>query len=102
MIAVGWVDSKAVYFVSTADTTEITTVQRRIGSNKVEVWAPIAIANYNKWMGGVDRYDRLRSTFSLCKKRKICRKKYNYFSHFHVGVFFAMDSITLFISIGNN
>jgi hypothetical protein len=48
MIAIGWVDSKAVYFVSTADTTEITTVQRRIGSNKVEVWAPMAIANYNK------------------------------------------------------
>jgi len=59
MIAVGWVDSKAVYFVSTADTTEITTVQRRIGRNNVEVKAPMAIANYNKWMGGVDHHDRL-------------------------------------------
>jgi len=57
MIAVRWVDSKALYFVSNADTTEIATVQRRIGSNKVEVRAPMAIANYNKWMGGADHHD---------------------------------------------
>lgn len=36
--------------------------------------APVAISNYNKFMGGVDRHDRLRSTFSLCKKHKF--KKY--------------------------
>jgi hypothetical protein len=74
MLAVGWVDSKAVYFVSTADTTEMATVTRRIGSTKVNVVAPLAIANYNKFMGGVDRHDRLRSTFSLSKKHHF--KKY--------------------------
>jgi hypothetical protein len=68
MLAVGWVDSKAVYFVSTADTTDIVTVNRKIGSSKVDVRAPLAVAKYNKFMGGVDRHDRLRSKFSLCKK----------------------------------
>jgi hypothetical protein len=74
MIAVGWLDNKAVHFVSTADTTETVTVQRRVGGTKVDVMAPVAISNYNKFMGGVDRHDRLRSTFSLCKKHKF--KKY--------------------------
>jgi hypothetical protein len=57
VLAVGWVDSKVLYFVSTADTTEIVTVNRRIGSTKVNVVAPLAIANYNKFMGGVDCHD---------------------------------------------
>jgi hypothetical protein len=74
MLAVGWVDSKAVYFVSTADTTEIVPVSRRIGSTKVNVVAPLAIANYNKFIGGVDHHDRLCSTFSLSKKHHF--KKY--------------------------
>jgi hypothetical protein len=66
--------NKAVHFVSTADTTDTITVQRRVGGTKVDVPAPIAISNYNKYMGGVDRHDRLRSAFSLCKKHKF--KKY--------------------------
>jgi hypothetical protein len=45
MLAVGWIDSKAVYFVSTADTTESVTVSQGIGSTKVNVVAPLAIAN---------------------------------------------------------
>ncbi len=74
MIAVGWIDNKAVHFVSTADVTDTVTVLRRVGGSKIEVKAPLAISNYNKYMGGVDRHDRLRSTFSLCKKHKF--KKY--------------------------
>jgi hypothetical protein len=46
-LAVGWVDCKAIYFVSTADTMDIVTVSSRIGSTKVDVRAPLAIANYN-------------------------------------------------------
>lgn len=70
----GWIDNKSAHFVSTVDSTETVTVQWRVGDNKVDVAAPIAISNYNRYMGGLDRHDRLRSTFSLCKKHKF--KKY--------------------------
>jgi hypothetical protein len=36
----------------------------------MDVTAPVAIKNYNKFMGGVDRHDMLRSLFSLCKAHK--------------------------------
>ncbi len=65
MIAIGWIDNKAVHFISTADSTKVVSVQRCIGRDKMEVSAPIAVKNYNKFMGGVDRHNRLRSTFSL-------------------------------------
>ncbi len=34
MLAVGWIDNKAVHFVSTADTTETVIVSRRAGNKK--------------------------------------------------------------------
>jgi hypothetical protein len=74
IIAVGWLDNKAVNFISTADTTAVKTVKRRVTDSKVEVAAPEIVANYNKYMGGVDRHDRLRSSFSLGKAHKF--KKY--------------------------
>jgi hypothetical protein len=70
MLAVGWIDNKAVHFISTADTTETVVVTRRVNKKKIEFNAPVAIKNYNQFMGGVDRHDRLRSSFSLCKAHK--------------------------------
>ena len=52
MMAAGWVDNKAKHFISTADTTETVAVFRKIGSDKVEVSGPLAVANYNKFNGG--------------------------------------------------
>jgi hypothetical protein len=52
MMAAGWVDNKAKHFISTADTTETVTVFRKVGSDKVEVSGPLAVANYNKFNGG--------------------------------------------------
>jgi len=75
MVAVGWLDNKAVNFISTSDTTAISSVMRRVGSEKKEVPAPAVVCNYNKYMGGVDRHDKLRSTFSLGKRHKF-RKYY--------------------------
>ncbi len=75
MLAVGWIDNKAVHFISMVDSTETDVVLRKVGNKKVEVSAPIAIKNYNKFMGGVDRHDRLRSSFSICKAHKF-RKYY--------------------------
>jgi hypothetical protein len=74
LIAVGWLDNKPVNFISTADTTEIVSVERRIKNEKVKVPAPVVVKNYNKYMGGVDKHDKLRSTFSLGKHHKF--KKY--------------------------
>jgi hypothetical protein len=74
MVAVGWLDNKAVHFISTADTTAINTVERRIGSVKVLLNAPEVVCNFNKFMGGVDKHDKLRSTFSLGTHHKL--KKY--------------------------
>jgi hypothetical protein len=54
MIAVGWLDNKAVHFLSTADTTNVTVVKRRVSNEKVDVQAPELVCNYNKYMGGVD------------------------------------------------
>jgi hypothetical protein len=70
MIALGWLDNKAVHFISTSDTIAVKSVKRRVGNQKVDVPAPELVCNYNKYMGGIDRHDRLRSTFSLGKRHK--------------------------------
>jgi hypothetical protein len=75
MIAVGWLDNKAVHFVSTADTTSMTSVKRRVGNKKEDMPTPDSVKNYNKYMGGKDRHDRLCSTFSLGKRHKF-KKNY--------------------------
>jgi hypothetical protein len=40
-------------------------VKRRVHNKKVEIPAPELVFNYNKFMGGVDKHDKLRSTFAL-------------------------------------
>jgi hypothetical protein len=87
MLAVGWIDNRPVHFISTADSTKITTVSRRVGKEKMEVNAPLAIKNYNKFMGGIDRHDRLRSTFSICKKHK--------FKKYYVKLFLFLLDVTI-------
>jgi hypothetical protein len=67
MIAVGWLDNKAVHFISTGDTTNVKVVKRRVGNAKVNIPAPEIVCNYNKYTGGVDRNDKLCFTFSLGK-----------------------------------
>jgi hypothetical protein len=74
LVAIGWLDNKAVNFISTADTTDVVSVERRIKNEKVQLSAPAVIKNYNMYMGGVDRHDKLCSTFSLGKHHKF--KKY--------------------------
>jgi hypothetical protein len=75
ILAVGWIDNKAVHFISTADTTDTSTVLRRIKDKKVEVPAPMAVKMYHKYMGGVDRHDQLQTLFALGKNLKF-RKYY--------------------------
>jgi len=54
MVAVGWIDNKAVHFISTVDSTKVVNVRRRVQNNKVDVSTPIIVQNNNKYMGGVN------------------------------------------------
>ncbi len=46
--------------------------------------APLAAAEYNKWMGGVDKHNKLRSLFSIAK----CHKEKKYYVKL---LFFLVD-----------
>jgi hypothetical protein len=72
--AYGWVDGNPVHFLTTADGTSTSTVQRRVGRDRLSVKAPIGIKNYNKGMQAVDRHDQLRERFSLSSRHGF--KKY--------------------------
>ena len=71
IIAIGWLDNKPVNFISTSDATEVVNVMRRIRNLNVLTPAPLTVARYNRIMGGVDKHDKLRSTFSLGKRHKL-------------------------------
>ncbi len=66
------------------DPTEVDTVLRRQkdGSRK-EISCPVSVAEYNKYMGGVDRGDQLRG-YHQCNFRS--RKFYKYIARFLFGV----------------
>lgn len=67
MQAVAWVDSKPCAFLSTADSTHLTAMERRIGANMVQVRVPNVVKQYNRYMGGVDVFDRYLNRFSIVK-----------------------------------
>ena len=76
LVAFSWLDGNPVNFLSSADGTEISQVNRRVGRQKTPVKAPSAIARYNKNMQAVDRFDQLNQLFSLAKRHKF-HKYYN-------------------------
>ena len=76
IVAMGWVDGNPVHFLTSADGTEQTTVNRRVGSVVSTVRAPAAIRRFNHGMQGVDRFDQLVSLFSLAKQHAF-KKYYN-------------------------
>lgn len=68
--AVQWMDKKPVNFLSSAHTPRTTTtVQRRLQDGKrVSVHCPSVVADYNKYMGGVDRFDQYRERYETGRK----------------------------------
>jgi hypothetical protein len=74
LIALGRIDNKPVNFISTSDTMKVVSVLRRIRNERVQISALETVARYNRFMGGVDKHDKLRSMFSLGKRHKL--KKY--------------------------
>lgn len=68
--AVQWMDKKPVNFLSSAHTPrQTTTVLRRLQNGKrVNVHCPAVVADYNKYMGGVDRFDQYRERYETGRK----------------------------------
>ena len=62
-----WNDKNPVHIISTADSTRQDFVDRKKKNNYEEVPCPESIRRYNQEMGGVDRFNRLMSLFSMGK-----------------------------------
>lgn len=76
-----WLDSKTVMTMSTGfDPKGTSTVQRtQKDSSSLTLTCPLACAEYNKYMGGVDRGDQLRGYYHIRMKS---RKFYKYIANF--------------------
>ncbi|KAG4066842.1 hypothetical protein HA402_012909 [Bradysia odoriphaga] len=68
--AVQWMDKKPVNFLSSAHTPRrTTTVLRRLQTGKrISVHCPNVVADYNKYMCGVDRFDQYRERYETGRK----------------------------------
>ena len=78
IVAVSWMDGSVVNMLSTADGTQKSCVERRVGryhlyylsiltcpSEKERQECLAIVGRYNKYMQGVDRHDQLREKFSI-------------------------------------
>lgn len=67
---VKWMDRKAVNFISTIDSPQQTsTVERRLrNGTKITVHCPKVVETYNKYMGGVDRFDQLLERYAIGRR----------------------------------
>ena len=66
-----WKDKRLVYMMSTnANPDKTVQVQRKDGDQKILVTQPYNIFQYNKFMGGVDKADQLRSYYKLRMKTR--------------------------------
>lgn len=68
--AIKWMDNKEVTVLSTAyDPKEVCTVNRRAkDGTRSAVACPLAISEYNRIMGGVDRFDQLRERYAVGRR----------------------------------
>ena len=74
IIASKWIDSTDVYILSnfhSNDPNKITTVLRKNNKGvKIAVPAPPSIADYNKNMNSVDKFDQLMSSYNIDRRSK--------------------------------
>ena len=80
-----WQDTKPVLMTSTAHdpTTTITTTRKKTNGSTISIECPKSIADYNKFMGGVDIGDQYRKYYQVRMKSK---KAYKYIFWFLVEV----------------
>lgn len=60
LLAVQWIDSRVVNFVTTLNNTGVGKVTRQVGSNKLVIPCPNAAIKYQETMFGVDKGDQFR------------------------------------------
>lgn len=67
---VKWMDRKAVNFISTFDSPrQTTTVSRRLrDGTRIDVHCPKVVETYNKYMGGVDRFDQMLECYAIGRR----------------------------------
>ena len=77
IVATAWKDNKVVNVVSTlSNATDTTSVLRRQkDGSRLTVTCPMCVAQYNRYMGGVDHADQLRGSYHVRLK---CMKNYKY------------------------
>ena len=77
MMCTMWMDSKPVHFLSTGAVATETTVNRRSKNGPPTlVKCPQVVADYHKWMGGVDVHDQLRLQRYSIQLAVVSRKYY--------------------------
>lgn len=75
IVVSAWKDNKVVNITSTLEnSTEITSARRRQKDvSSINVYYPLSIAIYNKYMGGINHNDQLQGSYYVRLK---CMKKY--------------------------
>ena len=71
-----WSDSKVISFISTLGVFGMPTVQRRVGSQKLDFQIPEALKKYSSdnFMGGVDNMDKDKKLSWKCRRHvSTCR-----------------------------
>ncbi len=81
IIATKWNDRKDVHLLSTNGTNARGTIARHVGNAQSEIPCPDVIKLYNKYMGGVDLNDQLRSYYQLGRK---ANKYWKYIMWFYI------------------
>lgn len=82
-----WMDKKLVFLLSNFHDPNSYQIIRRKGKNgaKEDLQCPELIIDYNKYMGGVDRADQRKESYSLDRKSK----------RFWLRIFFSFLNVTL-------
>lgn len=75
LLAVKFVDRKDVYVLSTVDSASDVPRERFVNNGRIEYKKPSAIAQYNRFMGGIDLTDQLLASCNCIRKSHIWFKK---------------------------
>ncbi|XP_053391383.1 piggyBac transposable element-derived protein 4-like [Mercenaria mercenaria] len=81
IVAVKWKDNNFVHLISTSCDDTMRQASRRVGGQLVNIPCPDMVKTYNKYMGGVDLNDQLRSYHPVGRKAK---KYWKYILWFYV------------------